>query len=264
MKPHTDRSFTVDLLSSASLHVHGDNHLASFTNVLPEQLTLEGEWEVGLVDISYPSTFTNITEGEFCFIYDINEVDAHNILRLESGLHNSFEEIITEMNRVIFKHYGSLNQTFVKIQFDTKRQSLVVSLPGERSLFRIVSDDLAQIFGHPTNIPLFGKTNYVGAPTNLERFNSINVYTDIIEPGFMGDTKVPLLRSFPTMSKIKLGHLSFDQYTRHKDFPTILCKKVTKDHMHSISVQLRDETGKLIPFFGSANTKLTLLFRRVN
>ncbi len=102
MKPHTDQSFTVDLLSSASLHVHGNNHLGSFTNVLPKQLTLEGEWEVGLVDISYPSTFKNITEGEFCFICDINEVDASDILRLESGLYNSFEEIITEMNSVIF------------------------------------------------------------------------------------------------------------------------------------------------------------------
>ena len=60
-------SFTIELVSNASGELFPDNTLSSFTNILPEQLNLEGQWEVAISEISYPSMYQNITEGKFKF-----------------------------------------------------------------------------------------------------------------------------------------------------------------------------------------------------
>ena len=54
-------SFTIELVSNASGELFLDNTLSSFTNFLPEQIKLEGQWEVATSEISYPSMYQNIT-----------------------------------------------------------------------------------------------------------------------------------------------------------------------------------------------------------
>ena len=50
-------SFTIELASNASGELFPDNTLSSFTNFLPEQVNLEGKWEVAISEISYPSIY---------------------------------------------------------------------------------------------------------------------------------------------------------------------------------------------------------------
>ena len=57
-------SFTIDLVSNASAQLLPDNTLRSFTDFLPEQLNLEGQWEVAISEISYPLMYQNVTEGK--------------------------------------------------------------------------------------------------------------------------------------------------------------------------------------------------------
>ena len=56
-------SFTEDLVSNASAQLFPDNTLSSFTNFLPEQLNLDGQWEVAISELSYPTMYQNVTEG---------------------------------------------------------------------------------------------------------------------------------------------------------------------------------------------------------
>ena len=60
-------SFTIELVSNASAQLFPDNTLSSFTNFAPEQLNLEGQWEVAISEISYPSMYQNVTDGKFMF-----------------------------------------------------------------------------------------------------------------------------------------------------------------------------------------------------
>ena len=60
-------SFTIELVSNASAQLFSDNILSSFTNFLPEQLNLDGQWEVAISELSYPSMYQNVTEGKFMF-----------------------------------------------------------------------------------------------------------------------------------------------------------------------------------------------------
>ena len=58
-------SFTIELVSNASSELFPDNTLSSFTNFLPDQVNLEGQWEVAISEISYPSMYQNNTDEKF-------------------------------------------------------------------------------------------------------------------------------------------------------------------------------------------------------
>ena len=61
-------SFTKELVLNASAQLIPDNTLSSFTNFLPEQQNLDGQWEVAISEISYPSMYQNVAEGNLCFL----------------------------------------------------------------------------------------------------------------------------------------------------------------------------------------------------
>ena len=61
-------SFTIELVPNASAQLLPDNTLSSFTNFLPEQLNLVGQWEVAISELSYPSMYQNVTEEKFMFL----------------------------------------------------------------------------------------------------------------------------------------------------------------------------------------------------
>ena len=78
-------SFTIELVSIASSELFPDNTLSSFTNFLPVQVNLEGQWEVAISEISYPSMYQNVTDGNVLF-YDAIYSKTTTAYYLEPGL----------------------------------------------------------------------------------------------------------------------------------------------------------------------------------
>ena len=93
-------SFTIELVSNASLQLFPNNTLSSFTNFLPEQVNLNGQWEVGISEISYPSMYQNVTEGKFMF-YVENLSKTTEDYYLEPGLYSSITDIVEGMNTLM-------------------------------------------------------------------------------------------------------------------------------------------------------------------
>ena len=93
-------SFTVELVSNASGELFPEKTLSSFTNFLPEQLKLEGQWEVAISEVSHPSMYQNITEGKFNF-FDEKLSKSTSTYNLEPGLYTSITDIVEAMNRLI-------------------------------------------------------------------------------------------------------------------------------------------------------------------
>ena len=56
------------MVLKASPQLLSHNTLSSFTNFLPEQLNLDGQWAVAISATSYPSMYQNVTEGEFMYV----------------------------------------------------------------------------------------------------------------------------------------------------------------------------------------------------
>ena len=75
----TMESFTMELVSNASAQLLPHKTLSSFTDFLPEQLNLDGQWEVAISEISYPSMYQNVTEGKFMFLTRIFQSNQNSI-----------------------------------------------------------------------------------------------------------------------------------------------------------------------------------------
>ena len=80
-KTSVTSSFTLTLVSNASMATFSNNTLASFTNLQPSVVELNrsgGLWEVALLEISWPGTILNVTEGvlETASSLDLDEDDS--------------------------------------------------------------------------------------------------------------------------------------------------------------------------------------------
>ena len=60
--------FTKKLVPKSSAQLIPDNTLSSFTSFLPKLLNLEDQWEVAILEKSYPSGYQSSTEGYIMFL----------------------------------------------------------------------------------------------------------------------------------------------------------------------------------------------------
>ena len=255
------QNFIVELVSNASMDVYPANTIASFTNFLPEQINLEGDWEVALLEVSYPNLYHNITDGRFRYKHNDNDTDLE-IMEIPPGLYNSLSDILASMREVAEKK-GKLITLWWDVNNRTQKVEIV--LPFGSSGLNIISPDLAHILGFPMSFLLMGVgPHFSHYPIDILRIHSVMIYTDIIEHGIVGDTKAPLLRSFPFISKLKNSQLVTLQFMNYQTFTNPQFKRILKHSFHSIAIDMRTTTtGELIPFVAVGFTRLTLMFRKI-
>ena len=202
-------SFTIELVSDASSQLFPDNTLSSFTIFLPEQVNLDGQWEVAISEIFYPTMYQKVTEGKFMF-YDEKLSKTTEAYYLEPGLYSSIIDIVEPMNTII-QERNNHRDTCITIKVSRVTQKVKVYLAIEESSLAIFSTDLGHIFGDVKNdlgILMSGKGPHeLTFAYDIVRIYSLMIYTDIVEYNFVGDTKAPLLRCFPFISKLKSGDI---------------------------------------------------------
>ena len=79
-------SLTIELVSNTSAQLFPDNTLSSFTNFSSEQLSLEGQGEVAISQISYPSRNQNVTDGK-TMLFDNKLSKSSAFYYLEPGFY---------------------------------------------------------------------------------------------------------------------------------------------------------------------------------
>ena len=261
-------SFTIELVSNASSELFPDNTLSSFTNFLPEQVNLDGQWEVAISEISYTSMYQNVTEGKFLF-YDETLSKTKDFSYLEPGLYPSITDIVEAMNSLI-QDRNNHNETCIRVKVCRRTQQIDVSLVNEESSLVISSLDLGHIFGgdvrNDMGILMRGKGPH--SPMfayDIVRIHLLMIYTDIVEYNIVGDTKAPLLRCFPFISKLKSGDtITTGQYLNYQTFSNLQFRRLLKNSFHSVQIDLRDTSGEKIPFVSVGITRLVLMFRKVS
>ena len=95
-------SFTNELISNASSKLFPNITFSSFTIFLPEQVILDGQWEVSIPEISHPSMYQNVIEGNLMF-YDEKLSNTTEAYYLEPGLYSSITDIVEAKNTLIQK-----------------------------------------------------------------------------------------------------------------------------------------------------------------
>ena len=138
-------SFTIELVSNASAQIFPDNTLSSFSNFLPEQLNLEGQWEVAISEISYPSMYQNVTEGKFMF-FDKKLSKSSECYYLEPGLYPSITDIVEAMNTLIQERHNH-SENCVTVKVSRRTQKVGIYFANEGSGLAFFSTGLGHIFG---------------------------------------------------------------------------------------------------------------------
>ena len=115
-------SFTIELVSNASAQLFPDNTQSFFANFLPEQLNLDGQWEVAISETSYPSMYQNVTEGKFMF-FDKELSKSSGFYYLEPGLYPSITDIVEAMNTLIQERQNH-NEICITVNLSRRTQKV--------------------------------------------------------------------------------------------------------------------------------------------
>ena len=100
---------------------------------------------------------------------------------------------------------------------------------------------------------------------DIVRIHSLMIYSDLVEYKIVGDTKAPLPRCSPFISKL-MGRdiITTGDYMNYQTISNLQFRPLLKNLFHSIHIDLRDTSGKKIPFVSVGITCLVLMFRNVS
>jgi hypothetical protein len=240
------------------MHVFPDNTLAHFQTKLATTFQLEGEWEVGLAEISYPMSWYNLRREEDMEWRIRLEDGQVTSLSLLPGVYSTAERLLGEMKRLLLASGFDWALTVILNPISQKTEVYVAA--GVEVLF---SRPLAEVLGLEklkTEVYL-PQGAYPGRDTfDLHHgFYSLYVYCDLVRSRPIGDIMAPLLRSIPTKeanAKDKDG-----MNMRNEIFNNVYFLPMQKKAFQMVEVDIRDDLGVLVPF-ESGKVEVTLVFRR--
>lgn len=229
-------------MSNSSLSIFPDNTTTSFTVSLPQKITLSGKWEVGVAEVHYNYNFFNVTDGNNriwivsnLFQHVPTEKEGESGISTEDenksfvnnpfntkcceippGFYNNIQELIETINEKI-KHVLEIRSDLFVFHKKINRCELdtavlksnfieIVKLEGRLNIqlgfipCKNVVD--AKISQHCCNIQF-------GVPDRML------IYTDIIEPTFIGHERAYVIRIVSTQPKsLTFGDTCYAGYER--------------------------------------------------
>jgi len=251
--------FHLTLPSNSSMDYHPENTVARFTTKLSNTIDLEGEWEVGLSEISVPSHVHNVIEG-FCY-YDIYMANVL-IRRINPtpGQYRRLRELLDDLYRSQRKQIPLQSHEPLIIQFSYESDSGKVRMTYLESAPRRVqvefSPDLARLLGYDPSLRYTMRHPKLSKfpPTLKGCIHSVYVYCDLLQHVPVGDTKAPLLRIVDTDEK-SIGNI-------HRVFNPLLYVPLQKKTFNTVDIDMRTDFGTTVPFL-SGKSFVVLEFRRV-
>jgi len=167
-------SFHLTIPFNSSVDYYPENSVARFTTKLPNNIDLDGEWEIALSEISVPSRVYNVIEG-LCY-YDIylSDIFARRI-NPTPGQYRRMCEMIVELHRAQKEQIPLQTHEPLLLEFSYDSVSGKVKMAYLANAPRRVqiefSQDLARLLGYT---PEFRYTNRHSRVSKLvpDRFTS--------------------------------------------------------------------------------------------
>ena len=242
--------FYLHLPSNSSLDKFPNNTLTEYRVCLPQTVSLTGDWEVALTEIHYPHSWNNV-QGNFENRFSLRNQELDGMweaLVVPPGHYSSVADVITKINEVVSSNGRFKDE--VQLSFDTLNRKMTVHLQNKVEVY---FSDIGQMLGFlPKEV--ISKTSTADREAYLDHgFHDLYVYCDIIQPQYVGDALVPLLRIVPVEGKD--GERISKSFIRPQYVP------VSRKQFESIEVNIKRDTGETVPFeFG--RVLLTLHFRQ--
>ena len=166
--------------------------------------------------------YQNITEGYFKF-FEKKVSKSMPTYNLEPGLYTFITDIVEAMNTLI-QERNNHNETCMTVKVSRRKQKVVNMLANDSSGLGFCSTDLGYNFcknvGNHFGVLMEGKCPHEPQfAYDIVRIHSLMIYSDLVEYNIVGDTKAPLLRCFPFISKLKGGDIiTTRQYMNYQTF----------------------------------------------
>ena len=175
-----------------------------------------------------------------------------------------------EAMKTLIQERNNHNETCITLKVSCSRQKVVIMLANDTSGLAFSRTDVRHIFGNNVGnefgVLMIGKGPHEPEfASDIVRIHSLMLYSDLVEYNIFGDTKAPLLRCLPFISKLKGGdNITTGQYMNYQTFSNQQFRPLLKMSFHSIHIDLRDTSGKKIPFVSVGITRLVLMLRKVS
>ena len=173
------------------------NTAAQYTTKLPHALSLEGDWEVALTEISVPDMFHNVKKDS-CFLTLTEAFSTRYTIPIEEGYYESIDELAKYLSDML--GYRGISFTMVG-------QKVKMSIKGELIVnFNIY---LAKKLGFNHLMGYSQGDHHAQYPSNMsqETVPTLFVYCDVLEHVVVGDVMAPLLRIVDMSRKKSYGRM---------------------------------------------------------
>ena len=254
------------------MHLHNfllHNTLRSLTKFLPEQLNLEGQWEVAISESFYPSMYQIVTQENVAF-FDKKLSISPVFNYLEPGLYSSLTVFIEAMNTLIQERQNH-SESCITTKVSRRVQKIEIYLANDGSGLAFFSTELWHFFGsnvgNESGLMLRGKESHF--PENaydIVCILSLLIYTDLIEHVIVGVTKAPFVRCFPFISKLQNSRLEtlelLDSTWITRPLVIYRSSRSSKFFFEAFTLTWETREVKKIPFVSKVVTRLVLRFRK--
>jgi hypothetical protein len=233
------------------------NIIADYTTRLANPIYLEGFWEVGLVEIIYPTSILNDISGEISIrsILDSGKQTERYGEPVGFNLPYDPDETFSSLKNKIMRFYDARR---ISIRFDENDKSKMTRIfftPGTVHEIRL-EPRLASVLGFPTF--LYTNLDYAreiksNLPEQYVEIGELFLYTDIISHEYIGDVKAKVLRI------VGMDSSTNKQVSKLYDNPHYV--PLERNNIDTVQIQIKDKTGRIVRF-KSGTVIVKLHFRK--
>ena len=279
--------FYLTLPSNSSFDYYPNNTAAHYFTKLPKDVSLDGEWEVGLAEIDFPHSWFNVPKPQTISTFHTSRIStptrgdsepASQVVALSppaaftvvvaEGYYPTIADLVAEINRALLTTYTTPRNGVQKrdrpiFTYNEHSRKTYIRL-ANRSYLRIPTR-LCNLLGFAENST---DNEHLAMNMNLTDrkmikgqnisdidygLHSLYVYCDVLEYTPVGDTMAPLLRIVDVDGE--------HGRTIHKHYDNPRYVPVQKRNFSSLEIDIRTNTGEVVPF-ESGPLVVTLHFRR--
>ena len=215
------KELTTDSISNASMEVFGENTMAKILNQLAQPFILDGEWQVALSSIAFPSNINNVNSNVLVLNKNSGaELDASNnrsehLRKIRQGVYSSLDQPMDELRRLAqLKEFD--------FAFDKITHKLVLQF-GANECFSFEKEKFPSILGfkgikdnsHDGYIHVGYKSHKTfnrhqsDFPVDITCGSQlIFVFIDVIEHQNIGDVRAPVIKVIESERLLRNGSIN--------------------------------------------------------
>ena len=277
--------FIVTCPSDFNSKIHKNNTLSHFKIDYDIPFNLSKDYEVGIVEIIYPTNIKNVPndvhfylkleqkpllveyKNNYLYEYKVQSGNYSNVNNLYTEITNQFNNLtlksIENDLKKIYSNYEITVTILPTIKLDKKRIQLIEGDVIFKSHAHSFTAHIYFCFDNYLHFMLGFSLSDRLHPKDIAKYNidlfgnnhCLFIYTNIIQPSFVGNEKAQLLRIIPNQKPT-----NDSQQMKVINFNPIIFHPVQSQIFDLIEIQIRDSTGHFV-IFESGKTIVTLMFR---